>query len=410
MWLDLLRELLYVALQGIKHIPWLGKKASLRLRMDGPWAKPGVLWMHGASLGECGVLLQVSRELGTTPILITTQKVEVCQWLRERVPAHVQCALAPLDHPSVVKRFLQQAQPKALVLCENELWISWILGCALHGIPVAMVSGILSEKAARRWLRYAPQDLRLALQHVNPLWVQNQESAARFAAFGKQDTLLGGDWKWLSTPAYPSLMQMDTVTEWETRPVDLALISIHREDWPRIGPGLVTYAEFGGCTVLIPRWPKDIPYFAKELIKAKVRICFWPKLERGAISLVDQFGLVRTVLDQSRLALVGGSFSAVGVHNFREPLFSGVPVLVGPNGGNYESELKSLRDSGVLYRLGNLEELCLGRQGRDAWVSTWFPWEKRFLIPQALADRKSIPDMSFRAFQQWLYQLRIFAS
>lgn len=410
MWLDLLREVLLLVLQVCKYLPFVERRWALRERLNCSVKGSGVLWMHGASMGECGVLLQVSRDLEFHSILITTQKVEVRNWLRERIPSHVQVALAPLDHSGVVHRFLAQTRPVALILCENEIWPSWVLACALQGVPVALVSGVMSSVAFARWMRWAPAELQLVLRHIHPLWVQDAVSAERLRVCGKPDARIGGDWKWLSVPSDPELLQIDTSAEWEARPVDLALVSIHREDWPSLSAGLATFAEFGGAAVLIPRWPQDAAFFARSLRRAKVRVCAWPLVQRGAVSLVSQFGCVRQVLGQSRLALIGGSFCPVGVHNYRESLSCGVPVLVGPNRGALQEELGFLEKAGVVRSLGNLEEMCIGRHGRDCWISTWFPWEKRYLIPDAVRVCKSMAEESYGEFLHWVRQLRIFAS
>jgi 3-deoxy-D-manno-octulosonic-acid transferase len=324
--------------------------------------------MHGASLGECRLLLEVIRTLEVQPILLTTQKVEVKKFLQKSLPSHVQICLAPGDHPQIMERFFASGTPRCLVLCENELWPSWIDACQKRQVPVVLISGRMTQKAFDRWRRWGATELSLALHTLDAIWIQDVESAKRFAYFAPRHMQISGDWKWLG-------VEPSEGKDWGARSIDLALISVHQEEWKFLEEGILKHIEFGGDCVLVPRIPAHAQWFRRKLKKQGCPVVDWPDHCRGAVSLVSQFGMVQQVLGDSRLALVGGSFCALGVHNFREPLLQGVPVLVGPQSGTQEAEITRLETEGVLRRIEDLSLVCIGREGRDLWVSGWFPWE-----------------------------------
>lgn len=397
---EVLRELAIWLLRLGSHFGWLERRFALRGRLQGPWNLRGVLWMHGASLGECQVLLELARRLPSENICITTQKNEVCDWLASRLPSNTRISIAPLDHPEVLVRLFTGGLPKALILCENELWPGWIRAAVKLRVPVALVSGRISARGLKLWNTWGCKELTSVMQALDPVWVQSAQDAQRFISAGVRSVRPGGDWKWLLTSAH--FQDVSSPQAWETRSVDLALLSVHREDWNCLAEGVQKLIEFGGACVLVPRYPHEQTWFQKRLGALQVPVVIWPHVQRGAVSLVAQLGVVHQVLAQSRLAVMGGSFCSVTTHNFREPLMHGVPVLVGPYAGHTDSELTELVAENVARRIQRLDDICIGRKGQDCWLSGWFPWEERQRIPQVLAVHKSRTEEAFSEFRQWL--------
>ena len=57
-------------------------------------------------------------------------------------------------------------------------------------------------------------------------------------------------------------------------------------------------------------------------------------MEKGKYCIVAQLGTTVELLQQSSIALIGGSFGGQGIHNFWEPMSLGCQVLVGESGLN----------------------------------------------------------------------------
>jgi 3-deoxy-D-manno-octulosonic-acid transferase len=116
---------LLVVLLGLCKVPALNTRFNINSRLEGPWPEGPFLWFHGASLGECRMLLNLSKclqeDLPNCPqILITSQKTEVVEFLQNS-GAPVSVALAPVDTPQAMNRFMKTVLPIALILAENEL-------------------------------------------------------------------------------------------------------------------------------------------------------------------------------------------------------------------------------------------------------------------------------------------------
>ncbi|MBR2057324.1 MAG: hypothetical protein IJ982_00065 [Fibrobacter sp.] len=174
--IDFARFAIGTAAKAVAKVPAVNTRFHIGDRLNGPWPEGPFLWMHGASLGECKMLLNLAKflqeDIANLPrILITTQKVEVVEFLRDAcktpsaksvdtlVASRLRCdedgsaagcnesaieaAIAPADTQTAMKAFVKKVKPVALVLAENELWPGYISTMRTLGVKpsVAIVSG-----------------------------------------------------------------------------------------------------------------------------------------------------------------------------------------------------------------------------------------------------------------------------
>ncbi len=106
---------------------------KIKERFCGNFNTSSVLWLHGASLGECQVLLFLAKRLtreikNCPPLLLTSQKAEVVDFLKTKLEgvSKIQVHIAPAPFYFIVKHFYRQVKPLALILCENELWPAYL--------------------------------------------------------------------------------------------------------------------------------------------------------------------------------------------------------------------------------------------------------------------------------------------
>ena len=158
---------------------------------------PGAVWVHAASVGEALAaipLLDELREAGHS-VVVSTQTLAGRDTLR-RIRPDLRCRLAPLDHPWVVERALETARPVALVLLEAELWPCWIAAAARHRVPIALVSGRISDRSFDRYRRVRPL-VRRTLQRIDAIGARSELDAVKFLELGAEPSAVtvSGDLK-----------------------------------------------------------------------------------------------------------------------------------------------------------------------------------------------------------------------
>ena len=348
---DIAREALGSVAKAAAKVPVIENKYHVNARLRGPWPKGPFLWMHGASLGECKMLLNLAKclkeDLPDCPrLLLTTQKVEVVSFIKESgvdVVAHI----APVDAPATMKWFISSVKPLGLILAENELWPGYLSSMLRISTrpPVALVSG--------RFHHAVPGMDYAAIGFVS---MQTGSDLSRFfnvsARANNSRMMIGGDWKLL-----PWVRLNKDVSAPENPTVDTVFLSMHIQEWPSLSRMILSSIKRGESVVLMPRRLSEVAEFRKALQNQELALVDWPQVQNGAVSIVSEFGKTKEVLAVSKTAVVGGSFArGLGVHDFWEPLQNGVATCVGPYADGQKETVASLVREGVVAQLRSADE------------------------------------------------------
>lgn len=349
--LDMGRFALGAVAKTVASVSPLDHKYHINDRLEGPWPKGPYLWLHGASLGECKMLLDLARLLrcdipNCPKILLTTQKIEVLPYLEDHGTGIVDVAIAPADTPITMSKFVRNVQPIALVLAENELWPGYLSTMSRTSLKpsVALVSG--------RFRKAFPGTDFSALGFACMQTLADQERIVAAASRPKFNPGIGGDWKIL-----PWALSGNEAPAAQDKDVDVAMLSVHFAEWESLAEIIRNCKLRNKSVVLMPRRLEEVEIFRHELQQDNVKVVDWPQVRPGAVTLINQFGLTASILEKSKLAFVGGSFCPKpGVHNFWEPIQAGVPVCVGPYSFGHEDMVEDLVREGVLTQLASASD------------------------------------------------------
>ncbi len=337
------------------RVPSLETRFHLQARLNGPWSRGPFLWLHGASLGECRMLLSVAKflkeDIPECPrILITTQKTEVLAYLKT-LPSDVEFALAPADAPFSLSPFFSTVKPLALVLAENELWpgyLSTMRKLTLRS-SVALISG-----------RFRGFIFPSLLSSIGFASMQTGSDLQRLRVVSEnqiQPAVIGGDWKLLSwarsgkEAAPPKNPVIDTV-----------FLSMHFKEWTGLIKMILASMKRQESVVVVPRCLEEVQKFRDAFREHELLVVDYPLVQKGTVTLVTEFGLTPEILSKSATAVVGGSFArGLGVHDFWEPLQSGLSTFVGPYARGQKETVEALLREGVLTRLRSAADYSFRR-------------------------------------------------
>lgn len=349
--IDFARFAIGTAAKAVAKVPAVNTRFHIGDRLNGPWPEGPFLWMHGASLGECKMLLNLAKflqeDIANLPrILITTQKVEVVEFIKKTLSqapeSRIDVSIAPADTQTTMSLFAKKVKPIALILGENELWPGYLSTMRRLNIKpsVAIVSG-----------RYRASVPGIDFSPVAFASMQTGDDLSRFlnaaSKFRIPKTAIGGDWKLL-----PWVRKNEPLKPVENPTVDVAFLSMHFSEWTSLERMVESSIKRQESVVLVPRRPEEAETFRKALIEEEYTVVDWPLVQKGAISIVSQFGITGNVLSISKTAVVGGSFArGLGVHNFWEPLQAGVATSIGPFTAGQKENAAALVREGVIAQL-----------------------------------------------------------
>ncbi len=332
-----------------------GDGRFLSERMGRGWADPapGAVWIHCASVGEVRTacpLAQALRRQGSRELLFSTNTATGAQTLARVLPEGVRHVYLPIDARAQVSAFLEAWRPRALLVCETEIWPELYHQCHARGIPIVIFNARLSARTLRApgWVRRLYAE---ALGSVRIVLARSEADAARFRALGAPRVCVAGNLKWAACPTADPGPRPLAVPYWVG-------MSTHQDEelrLARIQQGLPPQAPM---LVLIPRHPERGSAIASELRAARiphaVRSRGEPAVER--VYLADTLGEGERFMAHAELVFMGGSLVPAGGHNLLEPARLARAVVVGPHMEDFAEETGVLLRAGAAVRLRQASE------------------------------------------------------
>jgi len=348
------------------------------------------IWIHAVSVGEAAaveVLLKALREkmpdadvvISTTTV--TGQSVAAKRYGTEKVFYY------PLDLSGAVKRALDRVKPAVLVLMELEVWPNMTAECARRGIPVVVVNGRVTERAARRYARFwflvGP-----SFHRIKRWLVQSDEYATRLKSLGvKPDAIeISGNIKYdaIDTKLVDERSKIrKSLGIAADSPVFLGG-STHPSEEASLLAAYKTLREKTPALrlILVPRHPErsaDVEAEIKAAGLAPLRLSvLHEKTQHSGLStqdfvlLVDTVGVLKDMYKAADVAFVGGSLIPHGGQNVMEPCGLGVAVVHGPHMHNFNDAMEILRECKGSVEVsreslaGEIEKLLLDPVGANA--------------------------------------------
>ena len=338
-----------------------GYRLAMRERLGfGPQIAPGSIWLHAVSLGEtraASALVDALRLRQPEMRLLLTHGTatgrEAGQALMRNGDRQ---SWLPLDTPGAVRRFLLRTRPAVGVLMETEVWPNLLHGAEARGVPMVLANARLSAKSARQGERFAAL-MRPAAEAVADVLAQTEDDAGRLRAAGARRVAVSGNLKFDVRPS-PALLSRGK--RWHAalaRPVLLAAIT-------REGEEAELMREWGGIRggkpflIVVPRHPQRFDEVEALLVAGGLRVArrsSWGETPPDAALKVDAWlgdslGEMPQYYGSADVALLGGSFMALGGHNLIEAAACGCPIVMGPSTFNFAEAAKQAVLAGAAWQ------------------------------------------------------------
>ncbi|MBI1359482.1 MAG: 3-deoxy-D-manno-octulosonic acid transferase [Alphaproteobacteria bacterium] len=321
---------------------------------------PGqLLWMHGASVGESRLLVDLFATLRQrrpdVSAVITTQTLTSADMIAAWEPDGIVHQMAPVDGPGAVKRFLDHWRPDAAVFAEGEIWPNMLITLRQRSIPAALVNARMTERSLRGWQarKASARQLFAVFRFIG--------AADRSTAEGLESVLgrpieIVGNLKRASPVEPPSAKSLDAWRLQIGARKTLLAASTHRGEEDM---ALEAFAEVlrdfpDALLVIVPRHPERggeiIDLCSARGLSAQLRSSNPSAPAPHVRALVaDTIGELVFWYAASDAVFLGGATSeTVGGHNAIEPAQLGKRVFTGPHGYNFRETFLALEKAGAL--------------------------------------------------------------
>lgn len=370
--LPLLAPFLLVAdrRRGKKRPPW-----AQRLGWRLPPIPSGGVWVQAVSVGEVAVarplLAELRRRHPATPLVLSATTSTGLAMATGAQLADVTLPF-PVDLPGPVRRLMDAAAPRLVVLVETELWPELLATCGARGIPVALVNARVSDKSFRGY-RAMGRLLRPLLRPVTVALAQTDRDAARLTGIGfpADRVSVTGNVKFDAAPpgAAPRVLE-------ELRKVALGRLvlvagsTMPGEDEQALEAVQRVPAQRRPFLLLAPRHPErasDVVRLVAARGLSVVRRTLVSEAPTGcAVVVLDTVGELAALYQLADVAFIGGSLVAAGGHNPIEPARFGVPVITGPHVRNFSAVYQHFISAGAARVVHSAGELA---SALDGWLT-----------------------------------------
>jgi 3-deoxy-D-manno-octulosonic-acid transferase len=331
--------------------------------------RPGgpLVWVHAASVGETISVLPLIDHFAREglAVLLTSGTVTSAEIAARRLVLGAIHQYIPIDTPGAVTRFLDHWQPDLALFTESELWPTMLATLRQRQVRLVLVNGRLSPRSARRWARI-PMAARTMMSLVDLVLAQTDADAERFRALGASHVEVCGNLKFDAPPPPADPASLEALREaLAGRPVFLAasthpgeeavVLEAHgllRRDLPRL------------LTMIAPRHPARGPEIQAAAATAGYATALRSQDEAidstTEIYVADTIGEMGLWYRVAAAAFLGGSIVLRGGQNPIESAKLGVPILHGPDVGNFAEVYQALAESGSIQNVTDATSLASG--------------------------------------------------
>jgi 3-deoxy-D-manno-octulosonic-acid transferase len=316
---------------------------DLRPRPEGP-----LIWVHGASVGECIAalpLIDALLEDERRNVLVTSGTVTSARMMSERLPSRAIHQFVPIDLPSATARFLDHWRPDAGLFVDSDIWPNLVFGAKERGIKLALVNARMSERSFAGW-RWARKTAAALLSAFDICLAQDDEIAQRFRTLGARDVRAIGSLKADAPPLPADPQHLEALSlAIANRPVLLAAQTHPGEDetiLPAADHLRRTIPDL--LTIIVPRHAERGSEIAMLCATrpAKRRALGELPAPDTAVYIADTMGELGLFYRLASFAFVGGSLIRHGGQNPLEPARLDCAVLAGPHTSNFTSAYEAI--------------------------------------------------------------------
>ncbi|HUI28176.1 MAG TPA: glycosyltransferase N-terminal domain-containing protein [Candidatus Kryptonia bacterium] len=319
-------------------------------------AKLRPIWIHAASVGEvlaAAPLVEALRARPSAPPILLTATSLTGREAARAMSGVAAVMLLPIDVRWIVRHVVRAMAPSALIIMETEIWPALLHAAAAAGVPVAVVSGRVSERAAQRYALVRPI-VRAALGCVSAFAMQTESDARRVRELGApgERVSVTGSLKYARLVPMARRAESSSFAGVDGRPLLIAASMQPGEEAVVLDACGGLWASHPECLlILAPRRPERFQEVDDLLAHRGVRRERRSQLE-GAIApgtqvvLLDSVGELPSLLASARSVFVGGTIAALGGHNVLEPAAAGAAVCFGPHTENVAEAAAALVEHG----------------------------------------------------------------
>jgi len=327
-----------------------------------------LIWMHGASVGECLSMLPLIHKLlnrdKNLHIMVTSGTVSSAELMAKRLPERAFHQFIPIDSPWGARHFVRHFHADAVLWFESDFWPNLLASIHAAKIPLVLLNGRISDKSFSRWSRHK-WFIRPLLQKFTLALGQSVENMNRLKALGAPVVDCVGNIKYAAPPSpYDANELSELLSQIGNRKCWCGASTHDNEEEQMADVHLKLKAALPDIlTICVPRHPPRANDIEKMFIKKNLVVA---RRSRGDaitpetdIYLADTIGEMGLLYRLAPIVFVGGSLVPFGGQNMLEPMSLARAVVIGPHAFNFREIVQFARENLSLIEVADKEVLAV---------------------------------------------------
>ncbi len=336
---------------------------------------PGpVVWLHGASIGETKLLLALARALQAQRpalyFLFTSQTRTSAELINRQISSDPSLAgrsvhqFAPVDTPTIARRFINQWHPVTAIFAEGEIWPNLLRQARKRDVPTCLVNARMTQNTIDGWQKW-PAFAKETFAGFDVILAANNQSASSLSDLaGRRVENVGNLKSALPPPATDTEAAQELIQHFVGDRSCLVAISTHEGEEAFFLDAAAHISPRPAC-IILPRHPErgdDIAALLESRSLRFARRSTGDPLSTGLdVLLADTLGEVGLFASIADTVYLGGAHTpGVGGHNPIEILRLRKPVATGPDLFNFEDMAAELSGHTGFYIVHTVEDLANG--------------------------------------------------
>lgn len=327
-----------------------------------------LVWLHGASIGESQVLLQLfeslRKEAPDLQGVITTQTMTSAELIARKAIDGLIHQMAPLDTVFATERFLKHWTPDLAIFAEGDIWPNMLTKLDAKRIPRMLVNARMTEKSFNGWMRFPKLAGRL-FGGFQTIHAANQKTGDWLKVFSRNRARYTGNIKHSAPPLRADMNELEKLKTIVGERAVLAAISTHPgEEEIVVEAYKALRAEMTEPPLLIlaPRHPERGDELAQTMLGA---FSLYQRSKGGdpaadqSVWLCDTLGEVGLWMRLSDVVFLGGGLPGSDIfgHNPIEALKLDRHVISLPEVDNFKREFADLVEGGAADLVENADDI-----------------------------------------------------
>ena len=326
------------------------------------------IWCHAASVGEFNTLEtlipSIREKFKNNEILITVSNIVAYEQAKLWSDKQTHIAIAPLDFPNVLKRFIKYWKPITLITMENEIFPNRIVLLKKARCKIIWVNARISTKSMKFWENNSNLKNQVT-KNIDHVFAQDKITHERFKKLGFDIQKLTQieNLKKFRAPQKVDVIHIKEINKSFAYEDTICIASSHPGEEVIILDAfkLALQKQSNLKMILVPRHPKRI----KEIVnlieeyqfKYSVRSQNESPCSDNQIYLADTIGELPLWYSSCSVTFVAGSLLPIGGHTPYEPTFYSSAIIHGPHFSNFEDAYDTLNKNKGALKVTNSEQL-----------------------------------------------------